>query len=173
MGTGGQAVPASSGVQNAGAVSVSGGPAGASRSDAARGDAGPATNGESFDASWGSILNQLDLQGAARQLASHCALIGRQGGLVRLALDPRVKFVRTPSQEEKLAQALSRHYGENVRLEFTTGAPDTETPAQAEQRASQQELETARQSFEADPGVQGLRERFGATLLPDTVRPLK
>jgi DNA polymerase-3 subunit gamma/tau len=119
------------------------------------------------------MLNQLDLQGAARQLASHCVLVGRQGGVVRLAIDPRVKFVRTSSQEEKLAQALSRYYGETVRLEFTAAAPDSETPAQAEQRASQQELDTARQSFEADPGVQGLRERFGATLLPDTVRPLK
>jgi DNA polymerase-3 subunit gamma/tau len=125
------------------------------------------------DGSWASILNQLDLQGAARQLASHCALVGRQGALVRLALDPRVKFVRTPAQEEKLVQALSRFYGETVRLEFTSTMPDTETPAQAEQRASQQELEMARQAFESDPGVQGLRERFGATLLPDTVRPLK
>lgn len=125
------------------------------------------------DGNWASILNQLDLQGAARQLASHCALVGRQNGLVRLALDPRVKFVRTPAQEEKLAQALSRFFGETVRLEFAVAAPDAETPAQAEQRASQQELETARQAFESDPGVQGLRERFGATLLPDTVRPLK
>jgi DNA polymerase-3 subunit gamma/tau len=118
-------------------------------------------------------LNQLDLQGAVRQLASHCALIGRQGAVVRLAVDPRVKLVRTPSQEEKLAQALSRYYGETVRLEFTTGTAETETPAQAELRASQQELESARQAFESDPGVQGLQERFGATLLPDTVRPLK
>ncbi len=128
---------------------------------------------ENADGSWGSILSQLDLQGAARQLASHCALAGRQGGLVRLALDPRVKFVRTAAQEEKLAQALSRYYGETVRIEFTTAAVGAETPAQAEQRASQQELASARQAFETDPGVQGLRERFGATLLPDTVRPIK
>jgi DNA polymerase III subunit gamma/tau len=128
---------------------------------------------DNADGSWASILSQLDLLGAARQLASHCALVGRQGGLVRLALDPRVKFVRTPSQEEKLAQALSRYYGETVRIEFTTAAADAETPAQAEQRATQQELATARQAFETDPGVQGLRERFGATLLPDTVRPIK
>jgi DNA polymerase-3 subunit gamma/tau len=125
------------------------------------------------DASWIAILNQLDLQGAARQLASHCVLIGHQPGLVRLALDPRVKFVRTSSQEEKLAQALSRHYGETVRLEFTTASGEAETPAQAEQRASQQELDVARQAFETDPAVKSLRERFGATLLPDTIRPVK
>jgi hypothetical protein len=28
-------------------------------------------------------------------------------------------------------------------------------------------------SFETEPAVQGLRERFGATVLPDTVRPAK
>lgn len=128
---------------------------------------------DSADASWIAILNQLDLQGAARQLASHCVLIGHQPGLVRLALDPRVKFVRTSSQEEKLAQALSRHYGETVRLEFTAASGEAETPAQAEQRASQQELDVARQAFETDPGVKSLRERFGATLLPDTIRPVK
>jgi DNA polymerase-3 subunit gamma/tau len=92
---------------------------------------------------------------------------------VRLAVDPRVKFVRTASQEDKLAQALSRYYGDTVRLEFSTATTDAETPAQAEQRASQQELESARQALETDPGVQGLRERFGATLLPGTVRPVK
>jgi DNA polymerase-3 subunit gamma/tau len=129
--------------------------------------------GGAADSSWSAILNQLDLQGSTRELARHSVLLGRQGGLVRLALDPRVKFVRTPSQEEKLAQALSRFYGEAVRVEITMASGDVETPAQAEQRVSQQELEAARQAFESDPGVQGLRERFGATLLPDTVRPVK
>jgi len=133
----------------------------------------PGGAADEADGSWIAILNQLDLQGAARQLASHCVLVGRQPGLVRLALDPRVKFVRTSSQEEKLAQALSRHYGETVRLEFTTASGEAETPAQAEQRASQQELDVARQAFETDPGVKSLRERFGATLLPDTIRPVK
>ena len=122
---------------------------------------------------WGAIVGALELSGAARQLASHCALLGRQGAVVRLALDPHHQLVRTPVQEEKLAQALSRYYGEPVRLEFVSVAPEAETPAQAQQRLSQQELASARRAFEADPGVQGLRERFGATVLPETVRPVK
>jgi DNA polymerase-3 subunit gamma/tau len=123
--------------------------------------------------SWTAILNQLDLQGAARELARHCVLLDRHGPVVRLGLDPRVKFVRTSVQEEKLTQALSRYYGETVRLEFSAASGDFETPAQAEFRASQQALESARQAFETDPGVQGLRDRFGATLLPETIRPVK
>ncbi|HEY0766444.1 MAG TPA: DNA polymerase III subunit gamma/tau C-terminal domain-containing protein, partial [Steroidobacteraceae bacterium] len=113
------------------------------------------------------------LSGATRQLASHCVFIGRQGAVVRLALDPRNQLVRTAATEEKLAQALSRHFGEPVRLEFQAIAPGAETPALLAQRLSEQELAAARRSFEADPGVQGLRERFGATVLPDSVRPVK
>jgi DNA polymerase-3 subunit gamma/tau len=122
--------------------------------------------------SWSQIVGQLDLQGAARQLASHCVLLGRQGAVVRLALDTRNKFMRTASQEDKLAQALSRYFGQPVKLEFELTA-GLDTPAQAEQRASLQDLDAARRAFEADAGVQGLRERFGATLLPDTIRPVK
>jgi DNA polymerase-3 subunit gamma/tau len=119
-------------------------------------------------------VSQLELGGAARQLAAHCAYIGRQGAVVRLALDPRNQLVRTPAQEEKLAQALSRYYGEPVRLEFQANLPGGEsTPAQVQRRASEQELAAARRAFEADPGVQGLRERFGATVLPESVRPVK
>ncbi|HUL48287.1 MAG TPA: DNA polymerase III subunit gamma/tau [Steroidobacteraceae bacterium] len=136
--------------------------------DASAGGASPAA----ASAAWAAIVNALELTGAARQLASHCVLIARNGAVVRLALDPHNQQLRTPAQEEKLAQALSRHFGQTVRLEFQqTGGG--ESPALAAQRASQQELSAARRAFEADPGVQGLRERFGATVLPDTVRPVK
>ncbi len=122
---------------------------------------------------WAGIVSQLELSGATRQLASHCVFIGRQGAVVRLALDPRNQLVRTAATEEKLAQALSRHFGEPVRLEFRSVAAGAETPALLARRASEAELAAARHAFEADPGVKGLRERFGATVLPDTVRPVK
>ncbi|HEX8757854.1 MAG TPA: DNA polymerase III subunit gamma/tau [Steroidobacteraceae bacterium] len=122
---------------------------------------------------WVGILAALELQGAARQLAAHCVLLGREGAVVRLALDPRSKFMRTLAVEERLAQALAKYYGQPVRLEFSVVAPQAETPAQAGQRASQEEAESARRAFESDPGVQGFRERFGATSLPETIRPVK
>ncbi len=122
---------------------------------------------------WAAIVNALELTGAARQLASHCVLIARAGAVVRLALDPHNQQLRTPAQEEKLAQALARHFGQPVRLEFQQSGAGGESPALQAQRASQQELTEARRAFEADPGVRGLRDRFGATVLPDTVRPVK
>jgi DNA polymerase III subunit gamma/tau len=142
----------------------------AAKDSAAPGTATPAPAGDA--AAWTQILGQIELTGAARQLASHCAYLGRAGNVVRLALDPQYQVVRSPAQEDKLAQALSRHFGETVRLEFQA-AGGAETPAQAQRRAAEQELAQARRAFETDPGVQGLRERFGATVLPETVRPVK
>jgi DNA polymerase III subunit gamma/tau len=130
--------------------------------------------GATAPTAWTTIVSQLELTGAARQLAHHCVFIGRQGAVVRLALDPRNQLVRTAATEEKLAQALSRYFGATVRLEFQAGtAKEVETPALLARRASEAELAAARRAFEEDPGVKGLRERFGASVLPETVRPVK
>jgi DNA polymerase III subunit gamma/tau len=121
---------------------------------------------------WSAVLAQLDLTGAARQLASHCALLGRQGSLVRLALDPRVETVRTRAQEDKLAQALSRFYGEPIRIELVTEEP-ADTPARARERASLAQLEDARRTLEQDATVRALKERFGATVQAESIHPVK
>ena len=156
---------------SAASAAAAGGTSGAAGA-AGRGE-GAGTTGSSGGDSWAAIVNALELSGAARQLASHCVLVGRQGPVVRLALDARNQPVRTPAQEEKLAQALSRYFGEPVRLEFQVLSAGAETPALLARRVSEQELAAARRAFDAEPGVQGLRERFGATVLPDTVRPVK
>ena len=150
------------------AVSVTSAPAGASAASAPSAPAGEVTPG-----SWSAVVSQLELAGSARQLANHCAFIGRKGNVVKLGFDPKSPFVRTQGQVEKLAQALSKYYGETVRVEFEALVPGQETPAQAGQRANLEELDSARQALESDPGVQALREKFGATLLPDSVRPVK
>jgi DNA polymerase III subunit gamma/tau len=162
-----------------GASSQAGGSA-AQAANAARGTASgnghgaaPGAGAEVTPASWGSILTQLDLAGLARQLANNCMLIGRTGGLVRLGLDPRNNMMRVPGAVDKLTQALSKYFGETVRIEFEAPVAGAETPAQAEKRAVAEEFDSARQSLETDPAVRALRETFGATLHPDSVRPLK
>jgi DNA polymerase III subunit gamma/tau len=124
-------------------------------------------------AAWAQLLAVLDLQGAARQLASHCLLLRREGATVHLALDPRSAHVRTRAQEEKLAAALSRHYGESVRVAIEVREPSAATPAQSLERAAQLQASAALAALEADPTVRALRERFDATILSDSVRPGK
>ncbi|HEU4626524.1 MAG TPA: DNA polymerase III subunit gamma/tau [Steroidobacteraceae bacterium] len=164
--------PRVAGAVGTGSVSAAhGAPAASAVASAPQTPAGPPL--EATPAAWSAILNQLELTGSARQLANHCALLGRKDAVVRFGFDSKSGFVRTQGQVEKLAQALTKYFGETVRVEFESLPAGLETPAQMGQRASLEELDSARQALESDPGVQLLREKFGATLLPDSVRPVK
>jgi DNA polymerase III subunit gamma/tau len=176
-GSGGGAARAGRADEGASARAGSDGPraAGSPRGESAGNGNGTAAdaNIEVAPGSWNAILAQLDVAGLTRQLANNCVLIGRQGNVLRLGLDPRNNMMRAASAVDKLTQALSKHFGAAMRLEFEAPVSGGETPAQAEQRAVVEELDNARQSLESDPAVRALRETFGATLLPDSVRPLK
>jgi DNA polymerase-3 subunit gamma/tau len=121
---------------------------------------------------WANLLAALDLQGAPRQLAAHCVLIGREGSTVRLALDARSASLRTRVQEDKLAQALGRHLGGTVRLEIELREGTPPTPARSSERAENERRAQALAGFAADPLVAAISERFGASVLPDSIRPI-
>jgi DNA polymerase III subunit gamma/tau len=122
---------------------------------------------------WSGMLAALDLQGAPRQLAGHCILVGREGSTVRLALDARSAALRTRVLEEKLAQALGRLLGAPVRLEIELQEDLAATPARAREHAEIERRAQAHAAFESDPVVASIKERFGASVLPDTVRPIE
>jgi DNA polymerase-3 subunit gamma/tau len=123
-------------------------------------------------ADWAAMVAEMALSGAVRSLALHCQFLARRDGVVRLALDPRFQAARTAGIEAKLQQALGAYFGVPVRLEFVTEAA-AETPAQIQEREGRAALVAARQAFGEDPTVKALQERFGATVLPDTIRPTR
>jgi DNA polymerase III subunit gamma/tau len=124
-------------------------------------------------ADWAQIVAQLEINGPVRELAKHCALLQRRGPLVRLALDPRSAAVRTRGREDSLAEALSRYFGEPVRIEIEVREPGADTPARVGEREAQAAQAAARAALESDPTVVAMRERFGATLHPESIRPIR
>jgi DNA polymerase-3 subunit gamma/tau len=131
----------------------------------------PAAAGPIDPVQWSRVIGDLDVSGAARQLATNCALIEHKGNTLRLAIDPKV--ARTAPQIERLAQALAKYLGGHVKLEFVDDAPAAETPAQHGERRSAEALELARRTLEEDPTVREMKTRFGATLHPESVRPIE
>jgi len=121
---------------------------------------------------WTTMVGEMALSGAVRSLALNCQFLGHRDGLIRLALDARFQATRTPGVEAKLQQALNGYFGGPVRLEFVAEAA-AETPAQIQERERRAAMVAARQAFGEDPTVKALQERFGATLLPDTIRPTR
>jgi DNA polymerase-3 subunit gamma/tau len=121
---------------------------------------------------WPAIVASLGLQGPVTQLAAHCVLEGRKGDVVHLRLDPTGLTFRRPQLEQKLAQALSKHYGESVRLSITASDSEEQTPARAKAQAADERQRRAEQTIESDANVQALRDVFGATVQPGSVKPL-
>ena len=127
---------------------------------------------------WQELIAKLGISGAARQLAANCVWVAREGDAVRLRLDRRSEGLRTGATEERLAQALTRHFGADVRLvierDDAVEAPEVaDTPARREARAAEAQLVKALAMLEADPTVRALREKFGASVQADTVKPVR
>jgi DNA polymerase III subunit gamma/tau len=120
---------------------------------------------------WESIVEQLGLAGATRQLARHCSLAGRDGTLVRLLLDPAHETLATSAQQERLRTALEAHFGAPLRIQIDYCRPQAETPAARELRAAAERQRQAELAIEADPLVRELQKVFDATVDNDSIRP--
>ncbi len=121
---------------------------------------------------WRAVVSQLGLQAAARQLASHLSFVALDGDILRLTLDARGQALHTRQLEERVAQAVSQLLGRSVHLDLEVAQGAIETPARAEEREQQSRLEQARLALESDPTVKALKDRFGAVVQPDSIKPL-
>jgi DNA polymerase III subunit gamma/tau len=147
------------------AASASPRPAAASRAKSA-------TAGGSGDEEWPAIVATLGLQGPAAQLAAHCMLVGRKGAAVKLRLDRNGEHLRRPQLEQRLAQALGQHYGEPIRLDIEVSDAVEVTPARQQAQAADARQKAAEQAIETDSNVRAMREIFGATVAPGSIKPL-
>jgi DNA polymerase-3 subunit gamma/tau len=156
----------------AGAVSAANSPTMAATAAPQAPQATPQPAASAGESDWATMVTQMSLAGIVRQLAAHCTLLGRQGNVVKLALDPEGEHYRTAMMEDKLVQALTTYYGQPMRVDFTVSSAATvNTPAKQMKQAAEDRVQNARAAIETDPNVRAMREVFGATVTPDSIRP--
>jgi DNA polymerase-3 subunit gamma/tau len=122
-------------------------------------------------AGWNALVGRLRLRGGARQLAGSCHLDGCDGDLLRLTLDSARQHLYTDTLRDKLVQALSAHCGRPLRVQVEVGEPGSETLAQRHDREAAERQQAAVEQIAKDPCVAALKETFGATVDPDSIRP--
>jgi DNA polymerase III subunit gamma/tau len=126
----------------------------------------------SIDAdNWPAVVEAAALTGMVRQLALNCVPGSFQHDLLTLRLDQPAADRRTRPIEEKLIQGLSKYLGRDIRVAFDTSQADLNSPARQRVVAEQDKAARAAASFESDPAVKGLRERFGADVDATSVKP--
>ena len=131
----------------------------------------PALPAASTEGDWPTLLSRLELKGPARQLAGNCQLLAREGNHFRFLLDDRARALHTRQLEDRFTQALRQLVGAAATVEIEQGGAG-DTPARREEQARDERLEKARAALERDPNVQSLRDRFGAVLQPDSIKPV-
>ena len=129
----------------------------------------PAAKSSWSNPDWSQLVGDLGFSGAVRLLASNCAFLRREGNTVYLGLDPRSESMLTKQRKDTIAERLTAHFGEDLLVDIALGSAKEETPVQQESRLADERLEEARQSLEADPNVQTLKNMFGAELKTDTI----
>jgi len=75
----------------------------------------------------------------------------------------------TNQRKDVIASKLGEYFGERLNVDIAMGSETDETPLQQESRMTDERLEEARQSLEADPNVQKMKDMFGAVLKTDTI----
>jgi DNA polymerase-3 subunit gamma/tau len=121
---------------------------------------------------WLSLVASAGLKGPVRELAAHCAFCGHAEGVLSLSLPDSFEHLRSDGLVRQLARALAGPLGEEPRIRFESArAAGGETlHARTERERGERQAE-AESAFLADPVVAGLLSQ-GATVLPDTIRPL-
>ncbi|WP_255992195.1 DNA polymerase III subunit gamma/tau [Chitinolyticbacter albus] len=133
--------------------------------------AAPAGPAPEFDGDWRGLVVQLKL-GAAGMLAQHAELVDYRPGHFELRVSAEHKAVATRDFQDKLRAVLAEHYGRDISVNVTLGEAIGDTPAAIAMRERQARQSAAEDAIQNDPFIQSMVRDFGATVVPDTIRPL-
>lgn len=134
------------------------------------GPASPASTGGKpiFSGDWPALAATLPLKGLSGQLAHQTELARVEGAT--FVLRAPVAAIAEGGAVERLAQALSEHFGTAVRVQCEIGAV-SETAAAADAQARAERQRAAEEVIENDPFVQGLLHEFGGQIVPGSIQP--
>lgn len=127
-----------------------------------------------FDGDWQALVTELGVKlGAARMLAHNAVLKDWDQERLALAVPESFRHMTSRDYQDKLKLALSERFGRPVELAVTVEELGLETPAMKDARHRQEQLDIARENMKNDPVVQQMVREFDATLLIETIQPVK
>jgi DNA polymerase-3 subunit gamma/tau len=123
---------------------------------------------------WEALIRRAELRGPLGQLAQNCALRGREGHTLVLALQPTHMHLAVEPIVSQIADRLSEAMGETIRLRFVEDSHSAaHTPAARAAEARGAAQSAAEASIEGDPLVQALKREFGARVVPQSIKPIE
>jgi DNA polymerase-3 subunit gamma/tau len=124
----------------------------------------------SFKGNWRGLVDELKL-GLARELAKHCELISYDEDSISLSVPESQKHLLSTHYQEKLSSAIAQYFDKKIKLQFNIGGSGN-TPAKQIMQEKAQAQASAEASIEQDTFVQSLIQDLGATIIPNSIKPI-
>ena len=133
--------------------------------------AAPAPGPIDFDGNWPDLAARLSAGGTTREFLRQSELVGFDGHRFRLKVP--IRPLMEPPLVGRVTDLLSHWFGVPVQLDVTLGDTGQETAAaRADEQRRQKEVE-ASDAIHGDPFVRELIDGFGATIMPDSIKPFE
>jgi DNA polymerase-3 subunit gamma/tau len=123
-----------------------------------------------FNGNWRGLVDELKL-GLARALSQHCELIAYDENSISLSVPEAQKHLLLPNYQEKLSSAISQYFDKKIKLNFSVGGTGN-TPARQITQEKAHAQAGAESSIEEDGFVQALINDFGASIIPNSIKPI-
>jgi len=118
-----------------------------------------------FDGDWPSLVKQLPVTGAARELARNAALARYAEGAFELVVPPTKGYLADRGYVDKLRAALEQHLGGRIALRVAAGTANTGTLAEQEAKQRETRQSAANQAVQDDRFVRDLVDMFDAKVV--------
>lgn len=139
-------------------------------SDALEANIHKASGSLEFDGNWRNLVeNKLKL-GLARALAQNCELMSYDENSFTLRVAENQKHLVSASYQDKLSSAINDFFGKKIRLNVEIDA-EANTPAKQNATEKANVQSGAEAAIMGDPFVQDLMQKFGAQIIPNSIKP--
>ncbi len=119
---------------------------------------------------WEELIYEMKLIGLTKAIAQHCIITSWKQDKVILTLDPVHKASLQPHHEEKLQDALQKHFGYAIQVKINLGQVLDETPALKQQHKQTKVQQEAEMLVRDNKHVQEILDTFNAKLERVVVR---
>ena len=150
------------------AVQVTGGAAVAAPQ--AKPPAGGALRAAPFEGDWPELVRNLQVTGAARELARNSAMARHADGVIELVVPKSMGHLTERNYQEKLKAALEQHFGRRVSLKVAAGEVAVTTAAALDTEDREARRADAARAVQGDRFVKDLVDMFDAKVVGSSVR---
>jgi DNA polymerase III subunit gamma/tau len=123
-----------------------------------------------FDGNWKKLVEQSLKLGLARALAQNCEMLAHDENSFTLRVAENQKHLVSASYQDKLSSAINEYFGKKISLNFEIDA-EANTPAKQNANEKAVVQSGAEAAILGDPFVQDLMQKFGAQIIPNSIKP--